>query len=136
MDRLFTYGTLMIPEVIDTVLGRPAGCASHAELPDYACFRVRNCQFPAILAASGHATHGRLYQDIAPTAFQRLDLYEGALYQRCRVCVRLDDGRSLDAWTYVLHGRYRAQLTRESWDYEYFVSRQLEGFLKRLRGSA
>lgn len=130
MDRLFTYGTLMVPEVIETVIGRPAGPALVAELPDFGCYRVRNRQFPAILAETGQQTRGCLYRGIDSPALERLDHYEGSLYRRHRVRVLLQDGHSIEAWTYVCHPRSRDWLTRETWQLEQFIERHLALFMR------
>ncbi|WP_188860944.1 gamma-glutamylcyclotransferase family protein [Marinobacterium nitratireducens] len=134
MEKLFTYGTLMVPDVIELVLGRRAGDTARAALPDYGCYRVHERQFPAILAERGHITHGCVYLDLTPAELQRLDGYEGELYDRRRVHVQLPDGATLDVWTYVLRRQYRRLLSPEGWDFEHFVEHQLEFFLHRLRG--
>lgn len=134
MDRLFTYGTLMVPEVIEAVLGRPVGRATSAKLPDYGCYRVRDCQYPAILAEAGCVTTGCVYRDLSPTSLKQLDRYEGDLYDRRLVCVQLLDGGSLEVWTYVLHTRHQRLLTQDPWDLDDFVERRLDRFLRILRG--
>jgi len=134
MERLFTYGTLMAAEVIEAVLGYPAGPATAAELPDFGCYRVRDRPFPAILAETGGVTSGCVYRNLTATALRQLDQYEGDLYYRRRVCVQLCDGRSLEAWTYVLHPSHSTLLSSEPWEYRHFVEHQLDGMLKSLRG--
>nr|WP_067298696.1 gamma-glutamylcyclotransferase family protein [Marinobacterium profundum] len=129
MNRLFTYGTLMVPEVIETVIGRPAGESLSATLKEYVCYQVRGKAFPAIVPDSGQQTLGRLYQAIDQDALERLDFYEGSLYLRCQVKVQMPDGTKLDAWTYVFTPEACVQLTDQPWQLDYFVERQLTQFL-------
>jgi gamma-glutamylcyclotransferase (GGCT)/AIG2-like uncharacterized protein YtfP len=129
MNRLFTYGTLMVPEVIETVIGRPVGGSLHATLKEYGCYQVRDKAFPAIVPDAGQQTRGLLYAAIDQNALQRLDHYEGSLYLRCRVNVQLPDETILDAWTYVFTPMARAQLTDQPWKLDDFVERQLQQFL-------
>ncbi len=130
MSRLFTYGTLMVPDVIETVIGRSVGESLSATLKEYGCYQVRDRAFPAIVPESGQQTLGRLYPALDQDALGRLDFYEGKLYLRCRVNVHLPDGAQLDAWTYVFTPEARVLLTDLPWQLDYFVERQLARFLQ------
>jgi gamma-glutamylcyclotransferase (GGCT)/AIG2-like uncharacterized protein YtfP len=123
--HLFTYGTLMFPEVWQAVVGRQFE-TTPAQLPGYQIFRVRDAVYPGIIALypgiiavnpspSGRGqvrdfsdsrpstldsglspVPGLVYLDVDPESFARLDAFEGHEYIRRSVTVFCKDDTSPD----------------------------------------
>src|SRR4051794_24181265 len=91
--HVFTYGTLMFPEVWRAVVGRHFESVE-GRAAGYAIFRVRDAVFPGILAAAeGSHVSGVVYLDVDLPTLQRLDAFEDAFYERRAIPVDYDDGR-------------------------------------------
>lgn len=97
MRHVFTYGSLMFPEVWTRLIPRPTASVS-ARLPGYVREGVRGASYPGIRAQTDAQTPGRLYLNVDHEALSRLDLFEGHDYRRETVQVRVDtpDGRHLN----------------------------------------
>ena len=78
--HVFTYGTLMLPSVMEAVTGRRFA-AQKAMLHGYARFRVKGASYPGVVEAVGATTDGVLYLDVDAPSLARLDAFEGAFYQ-------------------------------------------------------
>lgn len=91
-----------------------------AVLPGYACLRVRDETYPAIVARPGASTDGIVYEDLDDRAFERLDAFEGEMYRRGTVAVALETG-TLNAYTYILQSAFRHRLTDEPWRLDEFL---------------
>jgi gamma-glutamylcyclotransferase (GGCT)/AIG2-like uncharacterized protein YtfP len=133
--HVFTYGTLMFPEVWKAVVGREF---SHlrGQAPGFRIFRVRDAVYPGILVAgSTDAVDGVVYQDIDPESIDRLDRFEDDFYRRRPIVVACDDGRRLEAEAYVVPDDFRDMLTDEPWTGDDFVARgDLDRFLANFAG--
>jgi gamma-glutamylcyclotransferase (GGCT)/AIG2-like uncharacterized protein YtfP len=130
--RLFSYGTLQFPEVLQAV----TGChleGERAVLDDYACYTVKGKVYPALIHEPRARTEGLVYTGIGDAHLRKLDDFEGNLYQRIRVCVTDEEGKPLQAWTYVVREAMRAQLTRTPWNREDFELEHLRAFLNKCR---
>jgi len=131
--RLFCYGTLQYPEIMQRVSG-----SHYAGVPvvleNYACYTVHGEVYPGIVPDAGSRTPGVLYNGLGEAQLRRLDVFEGDLYQRRRVVVSDVDEKPLQAWTYVVHPDARARLSDERWDGRLFEILHLQAFLRRLTG--
>lgn len=130
---VFTYGTLLFPEVMAAVAGR-AFASLPATLAGYARRGVRGAVYPAACACSGATIAGVLYLDVDATALGRLDRFEGAMYERRRLVVCDAGGRERDAETYVVAPDHAHRLDDTSWDPERFRREHLAAYLVRCRG--
>jgi gamma-glutamylcyclotransferase (GGCT)/AIG2-like uncharacterized protein YtfP len=130
--RVFCYGTLIFPELMQAAAGNPfAGFP--ASLEGYACYKVRGEAYPGIIASNGACTTGLVYSGLGAVHLARLDRYEGALFERRRVCATDTGGNPVQAWTYVVAARHTAMLSSERWDPEEFRTRHLDRFLHASR---
>lgn len=126
---LFAYGTLQLEAVVRTVLGRWPP-AREAELPGYARWRVAGVLYPGLLEEPGAAAGGLLYAPVTGEDWTRLDAFEGPLYERRAVRVRVGEGTEwLPAQAYVVPAERAHRLTAEPWDLEAFRVRHLGRFL-------
>lgn len=126
--NLFTYGSLMFPEVWRPVAGGEyTGVA--ATLSDHAAWKVRGASYPGLVPASGRTTAGVLYVDVSEAAIGRLDAFEGTFYERTVVIVRTSEGADVTAFAYVVAPGHRHELEAILWDAEEFRRVHLAGFL-------
>ena len=131
--NIFTYGTLMIPSVMHAVTNRPFP-SQKAVLKGYARFTVTGESYPGIIPASDAVTQGLIYNDVDAKSLERLDEFEGDLYQRTSVRVETVKKDILNADTYVIKPEYRGCLSFQEWHVKEFARKHLETFLKTYQG--
>jgi gamma-glutamylcyclotransferase (GGCT)/AIG2-like uncharacterized protein YtfP len=133
--HVFTYGTLMFPEVWRAVVGRSfetvEGTAAGFEV-----FRVRDAVFPGIIAGTGECSvPGVVYLDVDRESTERLDRFEDDFYERRAIAVDCSDGQRRMAEAYVVPSANRSLLTSEPWVRGSFLaSGGLEQFISRFAG--
>ena len=125
IDRLFTYGTLEIPSVVQRVLGRDLE-GEPAVLYGYARFLVRGECHPGIMERAGASVSGTIYKGLDPALFSRLDRYEGEEYRKQIVQVITSSGEPQMAYTYTC---LAGMLSEAPWDREVFIRDHLQEFL-------
>lgn len=121
MVHLFTYGSLMCSDIMFKV----AGCQvelSQAVLNNFFRSKMYGREYPGIVEQPKAQVSGILYRNLSPEALQRLDAFEGEMYQRQEVEVMTKEHGPAMAMTYVIKPRYREQLTDEEWDFDYFLA--------------
>ena len=128
--HLFCYGSLQFPEVINAVVGRHFQ-GRRAALHGYAAFDVRRAEYPGIRPQPGRTTSGQVYSGLTPDELAVLDRFEGRLYERRRLAVRMADGRRRGVWVYAIKpGRIR-RLAPTRWDRRTFRQRRYHRFMQR-----
>jgi gamma-glutamylcyclotransferase (GGCT)/AIG2-like uncharacterized protein YtfP len=136
IDRMhvFTYGSLMFPEVWAIVVGREFETVRGA-ITGYANYRVQGEPYPGIVATPGSLVAGLVYLDVDAASLTRLDRFEGDFYDRLNLAVRCDDGVERTADAYVVPAANREGMTSELWTAESFVaSGGLADFLQKYQG--
>jgi gamma-glutamylcyclotransferase (GGCT)/AIG2-like uncharacterized protein YtfP len=133
--HVFTYGTLMFPEVWLAVAGRPFAHGG-GRVTGFALYRVADAVFPGMLATTtADVVPGVVYFDVDEAAIARLDQFEDDFYRREIVAVTCDDGRICDAAAYIVQPENRGVLTSEAWTRDEFVARgDLQKFVARFAG--
>ena len=116
---LFAYGTLLIGEIFSAVTGLTRQ-GVRARLQGYRRYRVAKQRYPAITADATGEVSGLLYPNIRPAVWARLDAFESSLYQRITTHVRLADGSSHEAQTYVIAPAHTSLLSDQDWDENHF----------------
>lgn len=126
--NLFTYGTLMFPEVWQRIdVGEFP--SKPATLPGFAIYRVRDAVFPGIVRAEpGDKVTGLVYFDLDEDALFELDAYESDLYERIPVIAAAEHG-PIECTAYVIPDSRKQALTNEVWDADWFRQHQLEKYL-------
>ncbi len=133
--HVFTYGTLMFPEVWRAVVGRPfetvEGTAAGFEV-----FCVREAVFPGMAAGTkACSVRGVVYLDVDSASCEQLDRFEDDFYERQSISIDCSDGQQRMADAYVVPPANRNVLTSEPWDREAFLaSGGLEQFISRFAG--
>ncbi|MEM1447072.1 MAG: gamma-glutamylcyclotransferase family protein [Planctomycetota bacterium] len=130
---VFTYGTLMVPDVMWAVTEKHFQ-SCNATLHGFNRFRVRQEVYPAIVAAADASTTGRLYLGVDADSLKRLDDFEGEYYTRQSVTVTDENDEERHALAYVIADVHRHRLSEEPWDEAAFVEHHLPEFLKQVRG--
>lgn len=131
VTSLFTYGTLLFPEIMEAVVGRSLP-SQHATLHGYQRYRVRGCVYPGLATEQRSLVQGRLYRGLDEQLWHRLDMFEGSLYERIEVPVVVD--RALQAaQVYIIRGPYQHELSHDVWDVDVFNARYKRGYLAACR---
>ncbi len=124
---LYAYGTLQVPDIIALIVG--GGLVGQpARLTGYARYRIIDRVYPAIVAAAGEEVSGVAYPDLTAPELERLDLYEGEIYERREVEVSIGE-TSVAACTYVLRAEHLGRLSTEPWDLAHFEREHLASYL-------
>jgi gamma-glutamylcyclotransferase (GGCT)/AIG2-like uncharacterized protein YtfP len=130
--RVFAYGTLAFPDVMEAVTG-VAFASEPATLDGFARRRVFGAVYPGVRAEAGATLDGVLYRGVDERSLARLDRFEGALYERRLLAVRVARGDRWDAWVYVVPDALAHRLANEAWDPERFRREHLAPYLARCR---
>ena len=127
--NVFTYGTLMFPDVMKTVVGAcsPGEAARAVGLRRT---RLKGLIYPAVYECRGAVVEGVLFQEVLETALPRLDYFEGDEYERREVSVELN-GAVVSAWCYVLPESNAEMIDARPWEIETFRVRYLADYLQR-----
>ena len=133
--HVFTYGTLMFPEVWQTVVGRSFETVAGTAV-GFKIYRVCDAVFPGITVGGGtDGVEGVVYLDVDAASVARLDRFEDDFYVRQALSIDCSDGRQRTAEAYVVPPANLHVLTDERWDRESFVaSGGLEDFIRRFAG--
>jgi gamma-glutamylcyclotransferase (GGCT)/AIG2-like uncharacterized protein YtfP len=116
--HVFTYGSLMFPEVWARVVKGDYRSVRGA-LRDHARFAVRDQDYPGMVAQPGARVDGVLYLDVEDADLARLDHFEGDDYRRLTVDVAGDDGVVRVAQTYLYGAVDR--LLSDAWQVDTFA---------------
>lgn len=130
---IFTYGTLMIPEVMYAVTTREFRF-DNAILRGYARFTVKGESYPGIFPVKDAVTEGIIYFNVDELSLARLDAFEGDLYQRKPARVETKEREIRDAETYVIKPEYRGCLSSKEWNVKEFNQKHLGAFLETYQG--
>ena len=130
---VFTYGSLMFPEVIEIILDRHIASEElrNAVLEDHRRTAIPERPYPTGIRASGFCIEGKILGPITQKELECLDAYEESFYVRIPVSVRVD-GKRQDALAYI-DGRDPLPFAMSEWDPESFEREHLPSFLKKLR---
>jgi gamma-glutamylcyclotransferase (GGCT)/AIG2-like uncharacterized protein YtfP len=133
--HVFTYGTLMFPEVWRAVVGQDFAKVG-GTVSGFAIYRFRDAIYPGIIATSENdVVRGVVHLDVDEESLQRLDLFEDTNYERQLLTVTCDDGERREAAAYVVPTRNKSVLIDDSWDRDEFVaSGNLDRFIRRFVG--
>lgn len=129
MHQIFCYGTLQVPDVMRAVTGRVYE-GEKARLPGYAIYRVKNTEYPGVVPLGNSETDGIVYSGVSEKALKVLDAFEGEFYTRRLVEVHLQDGKTTEAWVYVIREEHGDVLSDEPWHLEQFLNEDFDSFMK------
>lgn len=133
MENLFAYGTLMY----DDIMAEVAGCqlaGVPGTLRGYSRRAVVGEVYPAVVPQAGSSVAGVVYRQVPEAAWERLDRFEGEMYERQLVQVDLGDGETLLAGAYVARAEFLAQIDEAEWDVAEFLRNGKARFQEQYRG--
>jgi len=116
---LFAYGSLMAPDIMRRACGHE-GPSLPATLRNYFRGTILDETYPGIVSATGDNVAGLFYPDLTQAAIDRLDEFEGEMYQRVTVGVETAGGR-VSAQTYVIRSGFRHMVTPVPWTFDDFM---------------
>lgn len=120
-DALFTYGTLIFPEVLQALLGR-VPLSVEASVQGWRVVAIPGVNYPALVPGSGLA-QGRVLLGLRPEEWEILDAYEDVIYE-LRAVATTPAGQT--AFAYVC---LTSDLVSDAdWDKEQFAEEQLPDF--------
>lgn len=129
--NLFTYGTLMFPEVWRRVVPREFASQA-ATVAGYRVRRAAGELFPVMLPADADdRVPGVTYFGVDAEAIALLDAYESTLYDRLAVEAVLDDGRTVMCQAYVLPTERAQFASDEPWTAAWFREQALDAYLRQ-----
>jgi Gamma-glutamyl cyclotransferase, AIG2-like len=121
---LFTYGTLLFPEVLQALIGRvPQRQMTSA--PGWRVAAVRDRVYPGLVAAPDSIAPGRLVTELTEDEWRLIDDFEGDRYELRQLS--LANGRD-DGFAYVLIDD--AEACPHNWDLENFAKAYLPTYAK------
>ena len=129
---LFSYGSLVFPEVMRAVTGR-SFAHEPARLFGWRRTLFRGRTYPGIRADAAVSTPGTLWHGVDPRSAERLDRFETSDYERRVLRVRIAGGAEREAHVYVVRAGSLAQLSQQPWERSRFARESLAGFLRALR---
>ncbi len=125
--NLFTYGSLMFPEVWAHVTC--CECAAEpAVLEDASARELAGECYPVLVEEAGAVCAGRLYYDVGAEVLATLDSFEGDYYIRRTVTVQVGEDAVL-AEVYWANPASGLPILTTRWDAEVFRRDHLAGFL-------
>lgn len=133
MTNLFTYGSLMCSDIMFKVTGYQAA-STQATLSNYYRSRIRHREYPGIVQQQGEQVPGVIYCGLNRQAIDRLDTFEGNMYQRQEVRVTTDILGVVAAMTYVIKPEYRNLLTGKEWSFSRFLAVEKDKFIENYFG--
>lgn len=115
------------------IMASVAGCRldfTQAALGGFFRAKIHDEEYPGLLPQQESMVSGVLYFDLAAESIDRLDLFEGKMYQRQEVEVISKNNRRIIAMTYVIKPQYSHLLSDEEWHFSEFLSAGKEKFKK------
>ena len=134
--KLFTYGVLTHPTLLESLTGRSFTITS-ARLPDYQCYTLSQegwPPIPAIVPESGASVSGALIHDFDEVLSELLDDFEDVdlgLYVKGSALVIDTQGDEHHATVYVA-GPVGVDSLDGPWDAEAFIAQHYDDYLNRI----
>lgn len=105
-----------------------------AILRGYARFMVKGESYPGIIPVTDAVTEGIIYFDVDESSLERLDAFEGDLYQRTPILAEMKGGEICNAEAYVIRPNFKNHLSSSEWNAKEFVQKYLKVFLENYSG--
>ena len=133
-DHLFTYGTLTFNEVMFHLIGRQV-FSEKAIVRGYSSFILKGKNFPGLrINKTNSLTKGVLYTGLKDSDWETLDQFEDSFYQREVLSIKLENGSTRDAFTYVIRSENYSILSQHDWNSDYFEEKFLDSYLNMILG--
>ena len=134
MINIFTYGTLMFPELVYALTGKNFR-SEDAHIENYIRYKVITSnsyeEYPAIIENSGSNVNGKLLYDIDDESLKIIDFYEGDEYKRVTRPISLSDKTPIEAFVYVWNFKYPL-VKQVGWHKAFFKNHHLKYYLNQV----
>ena len=127
-NKLFAYGILMWPDVLEAVTGR-CMTGEKMTLAGYKRLRAKDRHYPVMLRALKDSVSGVLYTGLTDDEFRCLDTFEGVEYERTEVA--LGAGA---AFAYVLSNDWKHIADSKAWKPEQLTPEDLAMYCVQYTG--
>ena len=132
MISVFTYGTLEIPEVMETVTGQ-SFTSFDATVHGFVRYLLQGKIYPGMTRDPGASTLGRVYVDMNERALTLLDKFEDEIYVRELLEINVHTGGSHKAFAYLIPQEIRELLSSEPWNKHEFLSMHFNLYIQSCR---
>ena len=132
MISVFTYGTLEIPEVMETVTGQSFP-SFDATAHGFVRYLLKGKIYPGMTVEPGVSTLGRVYVNMNEQTLTYLDAFEDEVYMRESIEVSMPTGETRKAFAYLIPLEARGLLSSDYWDKEKFLSNHFPSYLQSCR---
>jgi gamma-glutamylcyclotransferase (GGCT)/AIG2-like uncharacterized protein YtfP len=119
---LFVYGSLMFPEVLETLLDRIPPLVP-AKAFGWQTIKLSEVVYPGLINNPGTQANGYLLTDLSDLEWQLLEAFENPIYN----LVRLETDQK-SAWVFALE---EFSGNSESWDSDNFKAKNLISYVNR-----
>ena len=130
--NLFAYGSLILPEVWESVAGRmhPSETGS---IRGFVRRTVRDATYPGILETGngGDTVSGVIYRDVDAASVEALDAFESDFYRRQALDARTRAESIVRCEAYVVPAEHAHLVSDTPWDLDTFARDHLAAFLGR-----
>lgn len=130
--NVFSYGSLMFPEVFTALTGREYQFEG-VTLPGFERRAIIGKIYPGLRGDSDTFTDGRLWFDLDDEAMRILDLFEDPRYDRRTVEVASLTRGLVEARAYVIPPSLESTLANDPWDEVKFVDEHLSQYIQMCR---
>ena len=127
--HVFTYGTLMFPEVMVALTGREFTWED-IEVPGFDRRTLAGRIYPGLFKAPGRHVEGRLYFNVDASSIGVLEAFEDAFYERRMIEVCSPAKGRMMALAYVIPRACLHLLSAEAWDPVAFRLRHLYAWVE------
>jgi gamma-glutamylcyclotransferase (GGCT)/AIG2-like uncharacterized protein YtfP len=126
MQNIFVYGTLLSSGIIKKLTGKSFKTFA-AVLPGYKLYRVKNCDYPAIIQNEGSEINGLIIENVNDSSLAVISFYEGDEYEKKQVTVFVN-GNPEVALAFVWAKEIEL-LEDTGWDFREFENNSLEHYI-------
>jgi gamma-glutamylcyclotransferase (GGCT)/AIG2-like uncharacterized protein YtfP len=95
---------------------------------------VRGEHYPALVPDNKGRVEGMGYFDVPEPAWERLDRFEGEMYERWPVEIELNNGVTLVAATYIVQSEFMGCVDQVDWEFADFLRNGKAIFQKQYKG--
>ncbi|MBE0494978.1 MAG: gamma-glutamylcyclotransferase [Campylobacterales bacterium] len=134
MVNVFTYGSLMFPQVWSRVVQGEYE-SIRGTLHGFRRRCLKKETYPvAFEGAPSERVLGEVYLNVNEDDIKRLDAFEGEYYLRKTEDIVLDNGKIVRASVYVLKSDFYQLVDDNPWDVEHFKLVGIQRFLEQYQG--